>query len=113
MPSPNDISRSNQEETDPIVATGSQDYLALCSLVLSAVGIDHAYNHRHNGLTVPEESAESARYHLDQYFAENRGWPERPAPPQQSRITSNPPTLLIIGEVVTLHDTLGWYGKPD
>ena len=23
------------------------------------------------------------------------------------------PTLLIVGEVVTLHDTLGWYGKPD
>jgi len=23
------------------------------------------------------------------------------------------PTLLIIGEVVTLHDTLGWYGKQD
>lgn len=120
MPPRNAILSSDMtgKDSNPIIATGSPEYLALCSLVLSAVGIHHAYSPRHDGLTVSEEFADAARYHLEQYFEENRGWPERPVPPQPVRFDSNPPTLLIIGSLALFfwvtgpwEDDIVWFAR--
>ncbi|MDY0349797.1 MAG: rhomboid family intramembrane serine protease [Desulfobulbaceae bacterium] len=105
-------------DPNPIIAAGSPDYLALCSLVLSSVGIPHAYSPRGDGLTVDEEFAEAARHHLEQYFEENEGWPERPPPYQPARFSSNPPTLLIIGALALFfwvtgpwQDNVAWFSR--
>lgn len=92
---------------DPVVASGSPGYLALCSLVLSAVGIRHALNPLHSKLTVPPELADAARHHLDSYFEENRGWPERPPPPHTAGYTGNPPTVLMIGSLAVFYLVTG------
>lgn len=104
--------------SDPLIATGSPEYLALCSLVLSAVGIPHAYSPRGDGLTVSRETADAARHHLEQYFEENRGWPGRPPSPQTVSLTSNPPTLLIIGGLALFYwvtgpweDNVRWFAS--
>jgi len=106
------------KDPNPMIAAGSPDYLALCSLVLSSVGIPHAYGPRRDGLTVDEEFAEAARHHLEQYFEENEGWPERPPPYQPARFSSNPPTLLIIGALALFfwvtgpwQDDVAWFAR--
>ena len=103
---------------DPVVASGSPEHLELCALVLSAVGIRHALNPRHSELKVPAELAETARHHLDSYFEENRGWPERPPPPQALAYTGNPPTLLMIGSLAVFYlvtgpwqDDVSWFAR--
>jgi len=120
MPPPNEILSPDMAENDthPLIATGSPEYLALCSLVLSAVGINHAYSPRLDGLTVSAEFAAAARHHLERYFEENRGWPERPAPQQPVHFTSNPPTLLIIGSLALFfwvtgpwQDDIAWFAR--
>lgn len=105
-------------DPEPLIAKGSPEYLALCSLVLSAVGIPHAYSPRRDGLTVSRDTADAARHHLEQYFEENRGWPERQAPQQQVHLTSNPPTLLIIGGLALFYwvtgpwdDNVPWFAR--
>jgi rhomboid protease GluP len=92
---------------DPVVASGPPEHLALCSLVLSAVGIKHALNPQHSRLTVPAEFADAARHHLDSYFEENRGWPEQPPPPPTAGYTGNPPTLLMIGSLAVFYLVTG------
>jgi rhomboid protease GluP len=120
MPARNAILSADMtaKEPNPIIAIGSPEYLALCSLVLSAVGISHAYSQRHDGLTVSGEFADAARHHLEQYFEENRGWPERPVPYQPARFSSNPPTLLIIGSLALFYwitgpwqDDVSWFAR--
>lgn len=101
MPSGQIVPTRKQGNNEPhvLIASGPPEYLATCSLVLSAVGISHTHDPRQGGLGVFAEDADSARYHLDRYFDENRGWPE-PAPQvPQSGHTGNPPTLLLIGSL--------------
>ncbi len=93
-----------QPETDPdrIVASGSAQHLALCSLVLESVGISHALLSRDGILTVPEKDADMAGRQIRAYFAENADWPQsRPSLPIQAQ-TGTPPTLLMIGGLVML-----------
>lgn len=93
-----------QEE---FVASGSPEHLALCSLVLNAVGIRHLHDLQRNGIIVAADSAEAARYHLERYFAENRGWPYRPPPPKKFSTTGNPLTPLIIGSLILFYLVTG------
>jgi rhomboid protease GluP len=88
------------EEEMVVVASGSPDHLALCSLVLSAVGINHLHDSRHDALKVAAGDKSRAAHHLDSYFEENRSWPLRPQQPPPFAATGNPPTLLIMGSLV-------------
>ncbi len=75
------------------VATGSDEDLAACSLVLSAVAIDHITNK--NTLQVEQRNVSSALYHLNQYLEENKNWP--PAQYNDHVVhTDNPPTVFMM-----------------
>ena len=82
---------------DAIVATGPPEHLAICSLVLNAVGIRHTLDLTRSALITPVESAGIARHHLEQYFEENKNWPEPPQTLHIEKPPGNPPTLLLIG----------------
>ncbi len=105
-----------QPEGDPgrIVASGSVEHLALCSLVLEAVGISHSLRSRDGDgvLTVPEKAADTAGRQIRAYFAENADWPQvRTSLPVQAQ-TGNPPTLLMIGGLVIMFWITGpWQGN--
>jgi membrane associated rhomboid family serine protease len=106
------------DQDNPVVASGPPEHLALCSLVLSAVGIRHALHPHRSELTVPAGLADAARHHLDRYFEENRGWPERPPPPHTTGYTGNPPTLLMIGSLAVFYlvtgpwtDEVSWFAR--
>jgi membrane associated rhomboid family serine protease len=90
-----------------IVATGPPEHLAICSLVLNAVGIPHFIDPSQAGLSVPADSAAAAKYHIEQYFEENTGWPEPPPSfPAQPR-AGNPPTLAAVGGLVLFYLVTG------
>ncbi|HBI15092.1 MAG TPA: rhomboid family intramembrane serine protease [Desulfobulbaceae bacterium] len=109
---------SADDQGDPVVASGSPEYLADCSLVLSAVGIKHSLNPQRTRLTVPAELADLSRDQLESYFEENRGWPERPPAPQFVGYSGNPPTLLTIGSLAVFYlvtgpwqDDVPWFAR--
>lgn len=92
-----------------VVARGSARHLAACSLVLSAVGIDHLQNE--TTLMVPSDAVEAARFHLQAYQEENTNWPPTP---EDFRIqqTPPPPTLLMIGGLFLFYQVTGpWEGN--
>lgn len=80
-----------------VVARGSESHLAICSLVLSAVGIDHLQTE--STLMVHPEDEEKANRNLQAYMEENRGWPPPQDWRQARKQTAQPPTLLMIGSL--------------
>lgn len=91
-------SHKNLDDQDaPLVFTGSTESLETCSLVFNAVGIPHSLNLNQSTLSVPAPYSGAAQYQLEEYFHENSGWPEKPAPMKISLPNENPPTLLMIG----------------
>lgn len=103
------------DQPDQVVASGSRRHVALCSLILSSVGIRHRLNWQRTRLTVPRELADTASQHLERYFAENRGWP--PPPPAPTFFYGgNPPTLLLMGSLAIFflvtgpwQDDVSWF----
>lgn len=94
IPAPN-INRENNGKG--IVASGSFEHLAICSLVLDSVGIPYRIYPEQSILTVPDTRVEEARYQLDRYFEENANWPERPPSFPIQAQPSRQPTVLLIG----------------
>jgi len=92
------------------VARGSEQHLAACSLVLSAMGIDHLKSK--TALLVDAEHVDSATSHLQAYREENRNWPPPPTWQQEHKQTAPPPTLLMIGSLFLFFQITGpWQGK--
>ena len=91
------LENHTSNEPNHVVASGPPEHLATCSLVLNAVGIKHSLDLSHSLLITPSDSAEAARYHLEQYFEENANWPETPQSLQIERQPGTPPTILLIG----------------
>ncbi len=90
-----------------LIATGSPEHLATCSLVLNAVGIPHFIDPAQASLSVPARSAAAAKYQIDKYFEENTGWPEPPPSfPAQPR-AGNPPTLATVGGLALFYLVTG------
>lgn len=108
-----------QDESDsPQVFTGTAEYLQTCSLVLSAVGINHSIDPDKSTLTVPAPYSDAARHQLELYFQENTGWPERSVPTKTPVSTEKPPTLLLIGGLAIFflvtgswQDNAIWFGS--
>lgn len=97
---------SDTEELCP-VARGGAHHLAACSLVLSAMGIEHLSTE--TALLVPPEEVERATRHLQAYREENRNWPPPPFYLQARKQTAQPPTLLLIGGLFLFYQvTGGW-----
>lgn len=95
------------KKTEEPVASGSPGHLAVCSLVLSAVGIPHTFDRQRGSISVPADVADAARHHLSLYFAENRGWPHQPPPAKKIGTGGNPLTLLIIGSLALFYLVTG------
>ncbi len=95
------------EKTGPLlqVAQGSAQHLATCSLVLSAMGIDHLKTE--TVLLVQPEDEDRASRHLQAYLEENRNWPPPPAHLQERKQTAQPPTLLMIGGLFLFYQLTG------
>jgi membrane associated rhomboid family serine protease len=92
------------------VAQGSEQHLAACSLVLSAMGIDHLKSK--TALLVDAEHRDSAAWHLQAYREENRNWPPPPSWQQEHKHIAPPPTLLMIGSLFLFFQITGpWQGK--
>ncbi len=84
------------EEARWVSIAGDQtDRLGSCTLVLSAMGIDHVLDESTCELLVVDKDAESARYHLNEYRSENLNWPA-PTPPIPAFHSQSPPTVLLI-----------------
>ena len=98
--------RQQPEATDELcpVARGSEQHLATCSLVLSAMGIDHLKTE--TALLVQPEDEGLASRHLQAYLEENRNWPP-PAYLQERKQTAQPPTLLMIGGLFLFYQLTG------
>jgi membrane associated rhomboid family serine protease len=106
--------RTEPEEEHPAVTGGSPEHLALCSLILSAVGISHAHDRRRHVLRVAAADWDRARYQLESYFEENRSWPPRPPPAQPLRLSGNQPTFLMMGGLALFFLVTGpWQGQSD
>jgi membrane associated rhomboid family serine protease len=93
---PNPKNRRRGDDSVP-VASGPVDHLITCSLVLDSVGIPNRIPPGRSALTVPGERAEEAMFHLDRYFEENAGWPERPEPAPQHQGSGSQPTFFLMG----------------
>jgi len=94
------------------IALGSAQHLATCSLVLSAMGIDHLKTE--TTILVQPEDEDRASRHLQAYLEENRNWPPPPAYLQERKQTIQPPTLLMIGGLFLFYQLTGsWHeGNP-
>jgi membrane associated rhomboid family serine protease len=77
------------------VAGGSPEQLAVYSLVLSAVGINHLQNKK--VILVQPEDSRQATHHIEAYRAENKGWPPPPSWLTEQQQTDQPPTVLVMG----------------
>ena len=102
LPSPLQV-----EKAGPLlqVAQGSAQHLATCSLVLSAMGIDHLKTE--TTLLVQPEDENRASRHLQAYLEENENWPPPPAYLQERKQTAQPPTLLMIGGLFLFYQLTG------
>jgi len=87
------------------VARGSEQHLSTCSLVLSAMGIDHLKTE--TALLVQPEDEDMATRHLQAYLEENRNWPPLPAHLQERKQIAQPPTLLMIGGLFLFFQVTG------
>ena len=87
------------------VARGSEQHLSSCSLVLSAMDIDHLKTE--TALLVQPEDEDRATRHLQAYLDENRNWPPVPIYLQERKQTAQPPTLLMIGGLFLFFQVTG------
>jgi len=94
-------------ESYRIVASGSPEHLATCSLVLNSVGIQHELHHQNGTLSVHVNHADAATRQIQIYFAENSDWPPpKSSVPIPSR-GSHTPTLLMIGSLIIFFRVTG------
>jgi len=94
---------SREDNEHRIVASGTPEHLAICSLVLNAVGIQHSIDLSRSCISVPDESAAAAKYQLDKYFEENANWPEPPPSLPAQPHAGNPPTIVTIGSLALFY----------
>jgi membrane associated rhomboid family serine protease len=95
----------NDADEYSVVAQGTTSHLAACSLVLSAMGIDHLQTK--TSLLVPPEYSDEAGRQLRAYQLENSNWPPPPAGLQEQKQTPPPPTLLMIGGLFLFYQVTG------
>lgn len=102
------ITGSNREDDEYcVVATGPPEHLAICSLVLNAVGIPHFVDPAKASLSVKTQWDAVAKNQIETYFEENADWPEPPVSlPVQPR-AGNPPTIVTIGGLVLFYVITG------
>ncbi len=100
-----------EDYEEHVVASGSAEHLALCSLVLEAVGISHSLRSRDGTLTVPGKNADTASRQIRAYFTENADWPQAQTSLPIQVQPGNPSTLLMIGGLILLFWVTGpWQG---
>jgi membrane associated rhomboid family serine protease len=96
-----------QEDEWIIVARGGPEYILNCSLVLSAVGIQHQVNPSAGTILAGDDDREAAIFELQAFAEENRNWPPPPNYARPAPSTDNPPTLLMIGGLVVFYLVTG------
>ncbi|BDD86101.1 rhomboid family intramembrane serine protease [Desulfofustis limnaeus] len=105
------MDQANQQTEDDVTVVSSSDHELIdsCTLVLTAVGIEHYTRTGADGsqaIVVPAAAAATAAGHLDKYFQENRYWPPAPATP--ATVTSQrPPTLMVVGALALFYLVTG------
>ncbi len=96
-----------QEREWIIVAEGGQEFVQSCSLVLSAVAIEHRVDPAAGVILTRKQDSGQAIQELQAYREENLNWPPPPGYTQQLPRTDNPPTLLMIGSLIIFYIVTG------
>jgi membrane associated rhomboid family serine protease len=97
-----------------VIARGGISYIQNCSLVLSAVGIEHQIDPNSGVILSRDFDSDRAISEITACEEENRYWPPPPEHVQEIPRTENPPTLLMIGGLILFYMvTGGWFsGNP-
>ena len=90
-----------------IIAKGGHEYVLNCSLVLSAVDIEHQVDPAAGVILVGRENSGQAILELQAFEEENRNWPPPPNYMREIPRTDNPPTLLMIGSLIIFYIVTG------
>jgi membrane associated rhomboid family serine protease len=106
-----------QEEAENewvMVAKADAAHIPDCSLVLSAVGIDHQVDPVAGVILTQRTAGERAMFELQAFREENRNWPPPPDAVRPVVRTDNPPTLLMFGFLILFYTITGpWFsGNP-
>ncbi|MDJ0623023.1 MAG: rhomboid family intramembrane serine protease [Desulfocapsaceae bacterium] len=98
----------NQDEIEVIV-TNDQEYIATCSLVLSAVDITHTIVREDTNLSIRVASGDAtmAKHHLASYDQENKEWPPQPIHLEEQSGDTQPPTFIVIGALMLFYYVTG------
>ena len=104
----------SREDNDDwlVIARGGSAYIQNCSLVLSAVGIEHQTDPSSGILLSREVDSERAIREITTCEKENQFWPPPPEEVQPISHTENPPTLLMIGGLIIFYMFTGpWFSE--
>lgn len=103
------------DQTSVVVfETDDHELLTSCSLVLSAVNIQHAVitDIPPYSISVSLDEKERAIRNLRSYIEENKNWPPQKDIEEHHEVTSQPPTFLVIGALVLFYWVTGpWSEK--
>ena len=100
----------NPEYNETVLATGREQDVMSCSLVLSSVGISHKVSQTSDNLflQVSSENLHAAQFQIQAYLYENRNWPPKPvASTNNFTPLLQPPTLLLVGCLALLYSVTG------
>ncbi|MCI5222500.1 MAG: rhomboid family intramembrane serine protease [Candidatus Electrothrix sp. AR4] len=97
-----------------MVAKSDTAQLLDCSLVLSAIGIDHQVDQAAGVILTQRRTSERAMFELRAFREENRNWPPPSDTVRPLVRTDNPPTLLMFGLLILFYTVTGpWFsGNP-
>ena len=94
-----------------VLETSDREQVSSCSLVLSAMEINHTITESNTnyGIKVAEHEAQKAKYHIEAYLAENEGWPPQTSTYEETSSGIHPPTIMLIGALMLFYSvTGGW-----
>lgn len=94
-----------------VMETADPELVSSCSLVLSAMEINHTISQSDSiyVLMVAEQDAQRAKHHIDAYLRENEGWPPQISVHEESSSGVHPPTVILIGALMLFYSvTGGW-----
>ena len=103
----------NNEEIK-VLETNNREHLSVCSLVLSAMEIQHTISESHSAyvILVAADDVEKAEYHLSAYLDENSDWPPKSIPTDEVSSGIQPPTIILIGLLLLFYSITGpWDGQ--
>jgi rhomboid protease GluP len=100
---------SDRQKANEWVMVAKADTAALsdCSLVLSAVGIDHQVDRTACVILSQRKNSGQAMSELRAFRKENRNWPPPPDTVRPVVRTDNPPTLLMFGLLMLFYAVTG------